>query len=308
MKVLVTGGAGFIGSHIVDELVCKGYEAVIVDNLSTGKKENINPKAKFYEQNIVDSSLIRVFTKEKPDYVIHQAAQVDVQASIKDPIFDAKVNILGFLNVLECCVKSNVKKIVCASSAAVYGKPKYLPIDENHPLNPESGYGLTKSVMSRYLGIYHQLYGLNYTVLRYSNVYGPRQDAGGEGGVVAIFINKLLSNKDLFIFGNGEQTRDFIFVKDAAHANIMALEKGDNAVLNISSKTQISIQGLFERIKYLTKKEKEPIYTESRKGDILHSCLDNTNAKKILHWEPVWSLDDGLRDTINYYINIYGGK
>ncbi|GAB6117189.1 hypothetical protein JCM16816_07860 [Thermoanaerobacter brockii subsp. lactiethylicus] len=201
MKALVTGGAGFIGSNIVDLLIENGYEVVIVDNLSTGKEEFINKKAIFYKKDIIDEDLCKIFEKEKPDYVIHQAAQIDVQKSIDNPVFDAKINVLGTVNLLECCRKSGVKKVIYASSAAVYGNPEYLPIDEVHKINPISYYGISKHTPEHYFVVYRQLYGLKYTILRYANVYGIRQDPKGEGGVISIFLDKMLKGERPIIFG-----------------------------------------------------------------------------------------------------------
>lgn len=308
MKVLVTGGAGFIGSHIVDLLIENGYEVVIVDNLSTGKKEFINKKAIFYKKDITDDDLYEIFEKEKPDYVIHQAAQIDVQKSIDNPVFDAKVNVLGTVNLLECCRKSGVKKVIYASSAAVYGNPEYLPIDEKHKVNPISYYGISKHTAEHYFEVYSQLYGLKYTILRYANVYGIRQDPKGEGGVISIFIDKMLKSERPIIFGDGNQTRDFVYVKDVAKANLLALEKGDNEVVNISTNKPTSINELVEIMNKIMNISLEPIYTEPRKGDIVHSYLDNKKALDVLGWKPEYSLEDGLKETIEYYKRVTSNK
>ncbi|MDK2814152.1 MAG: UDP-glucose 4-epimerase [Thermoanaerobacter sp.] len=307
MKILVTGGAGFIGSHIVDLLIENGYEVVIVDNLSTGKEEFINKKAIFYKKDITDDDLYEIFEKEKPDYVVHQAAQIDVQRSIDDPVFDAKVNVLGTVNLLECCRKSGVKKIVYASSAAVYGNPEYLPIDEVHKINPISYYGISKHTAEHYFEVYSQLYDLKYTILRYANVYGIRQDPKGEGGVISIFIDKMLKGERPIIFGDGNQTRDFVYVKDVAKANLLALEKGDSEVVNISTNKATSINKLVELMNEIMNTSLEPIYAEPRKGDIVHSYLDNKKALEVLGWKPEYSLKDGLRETIECYRVKYVG-
>jgi UDP-glucose 4-epimerase len=307
MKILVTGGAGFIGSHIVDLLIENGYEVVIVDNLSTGKEEFINKKAIFYKKDITDDDLYEIFEKEKPDYVVHQAAQIDVQRSIDDPVFDAKVNILGTVNLLESCRKSGIKKIVYASSAAVYGNPEYLPIDEVHKINPISYYGISKHTAEHYFEVYSQLYDLKYTILRYANVYGIRQDPKGEGGVISIFIDKMLKGERPIIFGDGNQTRDFVYVKDVAKANLLALEKGDSEVVNISTNKATSINKLVELMNEIMNTSLEPIYAEPRKGDIVHSYLDNKKALEVLGWKPEYSLEDGLRETIEYYRVKYVG-
>jgi UDP-glucose 4-epimerase len=301
MKVLITGGAGFIGSNIADLLIENGYEVVIVDNLSTGKHEFINKKAVFYNKDITDNDLYEVFEKEKPDYVIHQAAQIDIQKSIKEPVFDAKVNILGTVNLLECSKSYKVKKIIYASSAAVYGDPEYLAIDEKHKVDPISYYGISKHTPEHYFEVYSQLYGLKYTILRYANVYGIRQDPKGEGGVISIFIDKMLKGERPIIFGDGKQTRDFVYVKDVAKANLLALKRGDNEVVNISTNKPTSINELVDLMNKIMNTSLKPIYAEPRKGDIVHSYLDNKKALDVLGWRPEYSLEDGLRETIEYY-------
>jgi UDP-glucose 4-epimerase len=301
MNILVTGGAGFIGSNITDFLLGIGYEVVIVDNLSTGKEEFINKKAIFYKKDITDDDLYEIFEKEKPDFVVHQAAQIDIQKSIKNPVFDTKVNILGTVNLLECCRKSGVKKIVYASSAAVYGDPEYLPVDEKHKVAPISYYGISKHTPEHYFEVYCKLYGLEYTILRYANVYGIRQDPKGEGGVISIFIDKMLKGERPVIFGDGNQTRDFIYVKDIAKANILALEKGDNEIINISTNKVTTINELVDKMNKFMEEPQKPIYKEPRKGDILNSYLDNKKALEVLGWEPEYQLEQGLKETIEYY-------
>ncbi|MGJ7045774.1 SDR family oxidoreductase [Thermoanaerobacterium thermosulfurigenes] len=301
MNILVTGGAGFIGSNIVDLLIDNGYDVIVVDNMSTGKKENINKKAIFYNIDITDDNLYKVFENEKIDNVIHHAAQIDIQRSINDPVFDAKVNIIGTINLLECCRKYDVKKIVYASSAAVYGDPEYLGVDEKHKVNPISYYGISKHTPEHYIKVYNELYGLKYTILRYANVYGIRQDPKGEGGVISIFIDKMLSGKNPVIFGDGNQTRDFIYVKDVAMANLLALEKGDNEIMNISTNKATTINELVDVMSKIIGTHLKPIYASQRKGDILHSYLDNQKAKELLEWIPDYTLEDGLIETIEYY-------
>lgn len=301
MNILVTGGAGFIGSNIVDLLIDNGYDVIVVDNMSTGKKENINKKARFYNIDITDDDLYKVFEDEKIDIVIHHAAQIDIQRSINDPVFDAKVNIVGTINLLECCIRYGIKKIVYASSAAVYGDPEYLGVDEEHKVNPISYYGISKHTPEHYIKVYNELYGLKYTILRYANVYGIRQDPKGEGGVISIFIDKMLNGERPVIFGDGNQTRDFIYVKDVAKANLLALEKGDNEIINISTNKATTINELVEIMNKFMEEPLKPIYKEPRKGDILHSYLDNKKAKDVLGWKPDYELEDGLKETIEYY-------
>lgn len=306
MKVLVTGGAGFIGSHIVDKLITKGFDVVIVDNLSSGKKENVNLQAKLYQVDITSSSdLEEVFALEKPNYVIHHGAQIDIQKSIVDPVYDANINVLGTINILEKCREHSVDKLVYASSAAVYGNPKDLPVNELHEINPLSFYGVSKFTPELYIKIFSSMYGIKYSILRYANVYGIRQDPKGEGGVVSIFVDKILKNDPPVVFGDGEQTRDFIYVSDVAEANLAALFHGDNETFNISCNQRTSINQLISLMNSLTGQSLSSIYKESRNGDIKHSCLDNKKAVNNLAWAPKYSLEEGLRKTINYYKNSY---
>ncbi|MCL5289855.1 MAG: SDR family oxidoreductase [Bacillota bacterium] len=301
MRVLVTGGAGFIGSHVVEILLEARHEVFVADNLSTGKLENLPSGVPFYKTDITDPAIESVFREVQPQALIHQAAQVAVPVSLRDPVFDANVNIIGTLNLLEACRKYGVEKVVFASSAAVYGNPQYLPVDEEHPLRPLSGYGISKHAAERYLEAYRELYGLRWTALRYANIYGPRQDALGEGGVVAIFIDKLLNNRQAVIFGDGEQTRDFVYVKDVAAANLLALEQGDNQILNISTGQAASVNELYTLIRREVGSTLQPQYGPPRAGDIVHSYLDNKRAVTELHWQPQYGLAEGLKETVDFY-------
>jgi UDP-glucose 4-epimerase len=301
MKIIVTGGAGFIGSHIVDKLIEKHHQVVVVDNLSTGKKEYINKEAKFYHTDINDNYLDEIFELEKPNYVIHHAAQIDVQTSVHNPVLDAEINILGTLKLVKLCTKHHIKKMVYASSAAVYGDPLYLPVDEKHVVNPISFYGISKHTPEHYIQTYAQLHGLKYTILRYANVYGIRQDPKGEGGVVSIFVDKLLNNISPYIYGDGEQTMDFIYVKDVAAANLAALDKEDNEICNISCNTQTTVNELLRTMNDIMHKDVKPTHQPPRLGDIVHSYLDNTKAKAYLGWAPEYDLQQGLTETIEYY-------
>ena len=296
MKILVTGGAGFIGSHLVDKALEEGYDVVTIDNLNNGKLENLNKDAKFYKVDIVDiDNLSLVFEKEKPDYIIHLAAQISLRESLKNPIYDAEQNILGSINILECCRKFNVKKVVYASSAAVYGFPKYLPVDEKHPINPFSPYGVSKHTVEHYLQYYHENFEIDYIILRYSNVYGERQDPLGEAGVIAIFIDKLKKGERPIIFGDGEQTRDFIYAKDVVEANLLALEKEtENKVFNISTNTETSVNELFKKIKEIMNSNINPIYKNPIK-EVRNIRLDNSLAEKELNWKPKVELNEGLK-------------
>lgn len=301
MQVLVTGGAGFIGSNIVDALIEKGKQVIIVDNLSTGKKENINQKAKFYQCDLRDENLAEIFKENDISHVIHHAAQIDVQKSIKDPIFDAQNNILAAINLLENCRKYDVEKIIYASTAAVYGDPDYLPVDEKHPIKAVSAYGISKYTPEHYIKMYSKLYGLKYTIFRYANVYGPRQDPKGEGGVISIFVDLMLAQKRPKIFGDGKQTRDFIHVYDIVEANLAALKKADNSLLNISTNTQSSVNELLESLNQILGSKIKAFYEDARPGDIIKSALANQKAKEQLNWSPAYNLKEGLEQTVNFY-------
>ncbi|MCY6356046.1 NAD-dependent epimerase/dehydratase family protein [Clostridium sp. ZS2-4] len=306
MNIIVTGGAGFIGSNIVDRLVKLNHKVAIIDNLSTGKEENINNKAKFYKVDIRNNKkVLEVFDEFKPEVCIHHAAQIDIQKSIKNPKFDADVNIIGTINVLEACRINKVKKIIYASSAAVYGNPKYLPIDERHKTNPISYYGISKRTPEYYIKAFSEFYGIKFTILRYANVYGIRQAFKGEGGVIAIFLNKIIKKETPVIYGDGEQTRDFIYVKDIVNANIAALTKGNNETINISTNNKISINELVKHIMSISKRDFNHIYASKREGDILHSYINNEKAKKLLNWEPEYFIEEGLKETYQYYNGLY---
>ncbi|WFB58119.1 NAD-dependent epimerase/dehydratase family protein [Paenibacillus sp. BR1-192] len=300
-RAIVTGGAGFIGSNIVDSLLDNGYEVTIVDNLATGNLNNINSKATFFNVDICDyAKLNEVFLSCSPQIVIHHAAQVSVYESLQHPIEDAKTNIIGTVNVLELSIKYNVNKVIYASSAAVYGSPRYLSIDEDHPISPVSFYGISKYTPEKYIRTYSDLYGLKYTIFRYANVYGPRQDPKGEGGVISIFLDKLIDNKTPFIYG-GEQTRDFIYVDDIVRANLLAINRGDNKTINIGTNSETSILELYQLIASLIGTKLKPICKDYREGDILRSSLSNKSAYELLGWTPRFSLEEGLRSTLGYY-------
>jgi len=309
MKIVVTGGAGFIGSNVVDELISNNHEVCVVDNLSTGKIDNLNDKARFYKYDITNADALKlIFKIGRPEVVYHFAAQIDVNTSLKKPAFDANVNIEGTINVLECCRKYEVKKIIYPSSAAVYGNPEYLPVDEKHPIEPISFYGISKHTPEHYIKTFCSLYGIKYTIFRYSNVYGIRQDPKGEGGVVSIFINKFLNNESPFIFGDGEQTRDFIYVKDIVKANLLALNCGDNKIVNISANIPVTVNELYETMKRIFNSDVQAVYKEPRQGDILHSYLDTSLAKEFMGWKAQYYFENGVSETIAYCRNLYNCK
>lgn len=305
MKVVVTGGAGFIGSHIVEQSIARGDQVAIIDNISTGKETHIHPDASFYRLDLTSDRLLGVLQKEEPEVVIHQAAQVHVTTSVENPVYDATNNIIGTINLLEACRLTGVKKVVYASSAAVYGNPEYLPIDEQHPIHPLSGYGISKFTPEHYLAVYHHLYGIQYTILRYANVYGIRQDPRGEGGVISIFVDKILSDQPLTIFGDGEQTRDYIYVEDVAKANLAAIAAGDGEIVNIGSGISTSLNDVVKLFHSISGKQLQVDYGSERPGDIKHSYFNIKKARSVLSWEPTISLAQGLRHTYEYYQNQY---
>lgn len=301
MKVLVTGGAGFIGSHIVDKLIQENYQVVVVDNLSTGLRNNLNAKAKFIEMDIRSRELINLFNEEQFDYVIHEAAQTMVPKSIENPEYDCHVNILGTVNVLECCRKTGVKRLVFASTAAVYGDVEAIPVKETVKTYPTSFYGLSKLTVEKYLSLYHEIYGFDSIVLRYANVYGERQGDAGEGGVISIFTRKICNREKLIIFGDGGQTRDFIYVGDVANANYRAImTPNGNTVYNISTQTETSVNTLIELLGKASGQIAMKEYSDPRDGDIYRSSLSNAAARQKLTWNPSMSLVDGLYRTYQF--------
>lgn len=294
MRVLVTGGAGFIGSHIVEHLIDEGHDVCVLDNLSTGRKEHLPKGIPFYQLDIASDSLDPAFARFKPDCVVHAAAHIDVSNSVSHPKQDARINIEGSINLLEACKKFDVRKVVYSSSAAVYGDPLELPVPESHPIQATSPYGVSKHVVEHYLYVYRQLYGIEYTALRYANVYGPRQDPLGEGGVVAIFTHRLARDEDVTIYGDGEQTRDYVYVGDVARANLLALTKGDGEIVNISCSTETSVNDLFELVRKATGSRGNAVRAPKRPGEIQRSVLANHRAQEVLGWTPQVPLDQGL--------------
>lgn len=303
MKVLVTGGAGFIGSSIVDSLIEKKHSIVVLDNLSSGKKENINKQAKFYKADICDrEKVISIFRQEKPQIIIHNAAQIDVRKSVEDPIFDLNVNIVGSINVLDACIQVKSKKIIFASSGGtIYGECKSIAPKETSTPCPLSPYGIAKNSVENYIKFYSQVYGLEYTLLRYGNVFGPRQDPHGEAGVVAIFAQRMLNNQEVMVFGDGKQTRDYIFVSDVVDANIKSLIKGKNEVVNIGTAKTTSVNKLVQVMSKLSGYKKKILRKPKRDGELFKSFLNISKAKKILVWAPKISLEKGIKITMDYF-------
>ena len=302
MKVLVTGGAGFIGSHVVDQMIAAGHDVAVVDSLVTGRKSNLNPKARFYQVDIRDAAALReVFTAERPEVVDHHAAQMNVRRSVAEPQYDADVNIHGSLNLLELTREFGVRKVIYISSGgAAYGEPVYLPCDEDHPVKPLCPYGLTKYAVEMYLYIYQQTYGLDYTVIRYPNVFGPRQDPLGEAGVIAIFTGQMLRDQPVTIFGNGEQVRDYVHVSDCARANVLALNKGSGRVYNLGSETGTTVNQLFQHLKKVTGYQHDANYAPAKLGETFQIYLTAKRAKQELGWEMTIGLEDGLRSTVEF--------
>ncbi len=297
MKIILTGGAGFIGSHIAEAYLKAKHEVVIIDDLSTGQERNIPSNAVFYRKSILDPSISSIFAKEKPDVVNHHAAQIDLRKSVEDPVYDAQINVLGSLNVLESARKAGAKKIIFASSAAVYGEQEIFPATEDHPLRPLTPYGVTKLTVENYLRFYRTTYGLHSTVFRYANVYGPRQNSLGEAGVISIFASKLAKGERPAIYGDGSQTRDFIYVKDVAAANLQALDETASGTFHVSTSIETSISDLCGMIAGIMGKEITPTFLEKKAGDLMKSAL---KPSRLVSNPTV--LQDGLRETVNWFI------
>jgi len=301
-KTLITGGAGFIGSHAADVMAEHGLEVVVVDDLSSGKKENVNPAARFYKVDICSPKLSEVFEKEKPDLVNHLAAQISVADSVRNPVHDAMINVVGSVNLLQNCVKYGVKKVIFSSSGGtVYGATEHLPATEGLPFSAMSPYGVTKICMEYYLPYYKAEHGLNYTVLRYSNVYGPRQDPLGEAGVVAIFVQAMLEGRTPTINGDGRYIRDYVYAGDVARANYLAIEKGECDCFNIGTGIETDVNQLYDLIAAVTGFGNKPLYGPARPGDLRRNSLNAGKAERILGWRPGVSLKEGLEKTVAYF-------
>ena len=307
MKILVTGGAGFIGSHIVDQCIAAGHRVAVVDNLweeGGGKNTNLNPQARFFRVDITDEdSLNKIFDSVQPEVVCHQAAQHSVAVSTKNPKLDARVNVLGLLNILTNCSRLGVRKIIFASSGATYGTPARLPLDEEVEQRPESPYGITKMVAEHYLRYWKEAYGLAYTALRYGNVYGPRQDPNGEAGVIAIFAKRFLNQETIRIDWDGEQQKDYVYVEDVARANLIAMEPGygDNDIFCISTRNGTSVNEIYNLLAAQIGYQPEIVRAPRRPGDIHLAYFDCNKAARILGWKPIVDIEQGIRATVEHF-------
>jgi UDP-glucose 4-epimerase len=305
MRILVTGGAGFIGSHIVDHYIAAGHEVSVVDSFweeGGGREKNLNPQARFYRVDITDNvALQAIFEDVKPEVVNHHAAQHSVAISTRDPYLDVRVNVIGLLNVLTNCLHIGTRKIIFASSGATYGTPEHLPVDENLVQQPESPYGITKLASEHYLRYWQQAYGITYTILRYGNVYGPRQDPNGEAGVIAIFAKRFLTHESVRIDWDGEQQKDYVYVEDVARANILALKSGNNDIFCIGTGKGTSVNTIYDTLAEITGHQTEIIHAPKRPGDIRLAYFDCSKAARVLGWKPEVSLREGIAETVKFF-------
>jgi UDP-glucose 4-epimerase len=302
MRILVTGGAGFIGSNVVDRLLARGHEVAVLDDLSSGFREFVDPRVSFHHASITDRAAVeRVLAGFRPEVVDHHAAQIDVRRSVSDPAFDAEVNVLGGLRLLEACTRHGVRKFVYASTGgAIYGEGRQLPAAEDHPVNPESPYGASKHALEHYLYLWKLLHGLDYTVLRYPNVYGPRQNPHGEAGVNAIFIGLMLAGKRPRVFGSGEQVRDYLYVDDVVEANVAALIAGSGEILNLGTGIGTSVLDIVRELNRILGTSIEPLHEPARPGEVQRIYLDAARARRVLGWVPTVAFPEGLRRTVEW--------
>ncbi len=304
MRIIITGGAGFIGSHIADAYIAAGHEVLALDSLwehGGGRRANLPAKAEFVHMDIRDENVARIFAEFKPEVVSHHAAQHSVAISARDPRYDADVNVMGMLNVLDAAVKTGVKKVIFASSAATYGNPEHVPVVESSPQRPVSPYGITKMVTEHYLRFYRAEKGLDFTALRYGNVYGPRQDPNGEAGVIAIFIGRFLKKEGVRIDWDGEQTRDYVYVKDVARANLAALERGSGECFVIGTGARTSVNDIYRALVDISGFESPITRAERRAGDARDIGYDPALAREALQWAAKTQLLDGMRETYEYF-------
>lgn len=302
MSVLVTGGAGFIGSHVADALIEQGYDVHIIDNLSSGVEENIPPGATFHRMDIRSEEVKALFARERFEILVHLAAQMDVRKSVADPQFDAEVNVLGFLNLMQAGLENGLQKVVFSSTGgAIYGEPVYVPQDEAHPLLPLSPYGITKLTTEKYLYYYQQQYGIDFVALRYANVYGPRQNPHGEAGVVAIFSQRLLRGEEPVINGDGEQTRDYVYVGDVVRANVAAMRYPGSGTFNVGTGVETSVNELFRIIRDHANPQVEERHGPGKPGEQRRSVLSYSMTERELGWKPEIRLQEGLRRTVEWF-------
>jgi UDP-glucose 4-epimerase len=304
MRILVTGGAGFIASHVTDRYIVDGHSVAVVDDLSTGKMQNLNPKAEFFKTDIRDGkSVADVFRKWQPEAVSHHAAHVNVRKAVDDPAYDATINVVGTLNLLQQAAACKCRKFVFISSGgAAYGEPERLPVDETHPVRPLSPYGASKYSGECYVQLFHRVHGLDYTILRYANIYGPRQDPHGEAGVVAIFSIAMLSGKGGTIFGDGTKTRDYVYVEDAVEANVKALtQPNSRGAFNIGTGVETSDRAVFDAIRDAVGAQVTPSFSAFRQGEVYRICLDASLAKRTLGWQPEVDFGEGIRRSVAFY-------
>ncbi|MEX1054838.1 MAG: NAD-dependent epimerase/dehydratase family protein, partial [Rhodothermales bacterium] len=299
---LVTGGAGFIGSHVADALIAEGNSVHVLDDLSGGKEENVPSGAILHKADIRSDEVRSLFEKERFELVVHHAAQMDVRRSVADPRFDADVNLIGFLNLMEAGRENGLRKVVFASTGgAIYGEPEYVPQDEEHPLRPLSPYGITKLCTERYLYYYEQEWGIAYVALRYANVYGPRQNPHGEAGVVAIFVERMLEGRQPVIYGDGEQTRDYVFVGDVVRANVRAVAFESTGTFNVGTGRETSVNDLFRKIRDRIDTSIAEVHEKGRPGEQRRSVLDFSHSSTILNWQPGVTLEEGLEKTVAWF-------
>ena len=302
MRALVTGGAGFIGSHLADALVAAGHDVVVVDDLSRGRREQVPEGAELVVLDICDAALADVLAQAAPEVVFHEAAQIDVRSSVRDPRADAETNVLGTVNVLSACTNAGVRRVVFASTGgAIYGDTAVVPTPETHPCAPESPYGTGKLCAEAYGGTFQRIRGIEFVVLRYANVYGPRQDPHGEAGVVAIFATRLQRGEPCVINGDGTQTRDYVYVGDVVAANLQALAVTPPAVFNIGTGVETDVNGLYERLRAIAGSADAAEHGPGKPGEQRRSALDVTRARDELRWEPAVDLDTGLRLTFEFF-------
>ena len=306
MRITVTGGAGFIGSHLVDRLIEDGHTVQVIDNLYTGNKDFVHSKAQFVELDIRDPSVCSVLEEFRPDYIFHEAAQTEVSTSMSDPMLDCDINLMGLINLLNAAVKLDVKKFLMPSSAAVYGNLDTLPLNEEMIGNPSSFYGLTKLTTEHYLRIYYEAFGLPYICYRYSNVFGPRQGNGGEGGVISIFAKATVKGSPIIIYGDGKQTRDFIYVDDVVQANILGMQHQVTGIYNVSTGISSSVSLLVDEFRNISGKDIEIVYDKPRLGDIRDSVLATDKSEKELLFKAKYNLHDGLIKTYEYFKTVEG--